>query len=71
MEYIIIVHSAEEGGYWSEAPALPGCFSQGETVEEAIKNMKMAMKSHIKALKQDKQRIPEEYDFIISKVKVA
>ena len=35
MEYTVILHPAEEGGYWAEVPALPGCFSQGETVEEA------------------------------------
>ena len=43
MEYTIIVHKAEEGGYWVEVPALPGCFSQGETIEEAMINIKEAI----------------------------
>lgn len=30
-KYKVILHSAEEGGYWVEVPALPGCYSQGET----------------------------------------
>jgi predicted RNase H-like HicB family nuclease len=34
MEYSILIHKAEEGGFWSEVPALPGCLSQGETVED-------------------------------------
>lgn len=34
MEYTIILHSAEEGGYWAEVPALEGCFSQGETLKK-------------------------------------
>jgi len=33
MEYTVILHPAEEGGYWAEVPALLGCFSQGESVE--------------------------------------
>ena len=36
MEYIVLIHQAEEGGYWVEVPALPGCYSQGKTVEEAL-----------------------------------
>ncbi|HWA82263.1 MAG TPA: type II toxin-antitoxin system HicB family antitoxin [Fimbriimonadaceae bacterium] len=30
----VIVHKAEEGGYWAEVPSLPGCFTQAETLEE-------------------------------------
>jgi predicted RNase H-like HicB family nuclease len=30
----VLVHSAEEGGYWAEVPALPGCFTQAETLDE-------------------------------------
>jgi predicted RNase H-like HicB family nuclease len=47
MEYTVILHSAEEGGYWAEAPALPGCFSQGETVEETLRNIKEAIECHL------------------------
>ncbi len=38
-----IVHKAEEGGYWAEVPSLPGCFSQGETIEELKENIKEAI----------------------------
>ena len=40
IEYTVIVHEAEEGGYWTEVPDLPGAGSQGETVDEAIANTK-------------------------------
>jgi len=40
MEYTVIMHRAEEGGYWAEIPALPGCYSQGETLEEVMENVK-------------------------------
>ena len=38
-----IVHEAEEGGYWAEVPALPGCVTQGETWEEVIENLQEAI----------------------------
>ena len=47
MEYTFIIHVAEEGCYWVEVPALPGCFSQGETIEEALENIKEAVELHI------------------------
>jgi predicted RNase H-like HicB family nuclease len=39
----VVVHEAEEGGYWAEVPALPGCASQGETMEELLKNVREAI----------------------------
>ena len=39
MKMKIIVHDAEEGGYWAEVPAIPGCATQGETFEELLKNL--------------------------------
>jgi len=35
----VIVHEAEEGGYWAEVPAIPGCATQGETFEELLNNL--------------------------------
>jgi predicted RNase H-like HicB family nuclease len=43
MNIKIIVHKAEEGGYWAEVPALPGCVSQGETTEEIRNNIREAI----------------------------
>ena len=39
MKIKVIVHKAEEGGYWAEVPALPGCVSQGETMEALQANI--------------------------------
>jgi len=39
MKLKIVVHEAEEWGYWAEVPALPGCATQGESVEELITNL--------------------------------
>ncbi|WP_204101878.1 MULTISPECIES: type II toxin-antitoxin system HicB family antitoxin [Spirulina sp. CCY15215] len=42
MKIKAIVHEAEEGGYWAEVPALPGCVTEGETWEEVIENLQEA-----------------------------
>jgi predicted RNase H-like HicB family nuclease len=38
-----IIHEAEEGGYWAEVPALPGCVTQGETMDEVTTNLREAI----------------------------
>jgi predicted RNase H-like HicB family nuclease len=43
MQIQAIIHKAEEGGYWAEVPALPGCVSQGETMEEVTRNIREAI----------------------------
>jgi predicted RNase H-like HicB family nuclease len=40
-----IVHPAEEGGFWAEVPALPGCLTQGETLEELECNLREAIET--------------------------
>jgi predicted RNase H-like HicB family nuclease len=39
MKIKVLVHEAEEGGYWAEVPAIPGCATQGETFEELLHNL--------------------------------
>lgn len=58
MKYAVVIHHAEEGGYWAEVPALPGCFAQGDTLEEVIADMQEAIESHIDTLRDDGQSIP-------------
>ena len=43
MKIKALVHQAEEGGYWAEVPALPGCATQGETFEELLRNLQEAV----------------------------
>ncbi|MFN6536582.1 MAG: type II toxin-antitoxin system HicB family antitoxin [Nostoc sp. EkiNYC01] len=43
MKIKAIIHSAEEGGYWAEVPALPGCITEGDTMEEVVANLKDAI----------------------------
>jgi len=39
MKLKVVIHEAEEGGYWAEVPAIPGCTTQGETFEELLQNL--------------------------------
>jgi predicted RNase H-like HicB family nuclease len=43
MKIKVIVHEAQDGGYWAEVPAIPGCATQGETCEELLKNLSKAV----------------------------
>lgn len=70
MEYTVILHPAEEGGYWAEVPALPGCFSQGETVEETLKNFREAIESHLIAFKAEGKQFPKDQTMILSHVEI-
>ena len=53
MEYVIVLEKAKEGGYVVSCPALPGCFSQGETKEEAVANIKEAIECYLESLEKD------------------
>lgn len=39
MKLKVIIHEAEEGGYWAEVPAIAGCMTQGETFDELLQNI--------------------------------
>ncbi|SDX61970.1 Predicted nuclease of the RNAse H fold, HicB family [Allochromatium warmingii] len=39
MKLKVIIHDAEEGGYWAEVPSIPGCATQGETFDELLSNI--------------------------------
>lgn len=45
MKIKVIVHEAEEGGYWAEVPAIPGCATEADTLEELLKNVHEAIEA--------------------------
>ena len=57
---IILQPDTDEGGYTVTVPALPGCITQGDTLEEAIAMAKDAIKLHLEVLAADGEPIPEE-----------
>ena len=56
--YAVVIHEDPEGGYWGEVPALPGCYSQGETVEELTQNIREAIAGVLEVLKEQ-GRVPD------------
>ena len=45
MKLKTVIHKAEEGGYWAEIPAIPGCVTQGDTFEELLQNIYEAVEA--------------------------
>ena len=64
MKIKVVVHEAEEGGFWAEVPAIPGCATQGETMDELLGNLHEAIEGCLSVevaepKAGDKQRIVE------------
>ncbi|MBN1509068.1 MAG: type II toxin-antitoxin system HicB family antitoxin [Sedimentisphaerales bacterium] len=58
MKLKTIIHQAEEGGYWAEIPAIPGCVTQGDTFEELLQNIYEAVEACL-SVDVDEHRIQE------------
>ena len=56
----VIVYPGEDGFWVVECPSLPGCISQGSTKEEAVANIKEAIRGYVAALEEDNLPVPEE-----------
>ena len=52
-KYAVVIHEEPSGGYWAEVPALPGCYSQGETEEELMSNIREAIGAVLEVMKED------------------
>jgi predicted RNase H-like HicB family nuclease len=50
--YTVVVHEDPEGGFWAEAPALPGCDSQGDTIDELKSNIREAIVGVVEVLRE-------------------
>jgi predicted RNase H-like HicB family nuclease len=56
-KYPVVLHAdTEDGGYWIECPSLPGCSSQGDTVEEALEMIKDAIEGHLEIINEDARK---------------
>lgn len=68
----VIIEPEAEGGYSVHVPVLSGCASQGETIEEAVSNIKEAIELYLWSLKDDKLPIPEsDVDVELREVEVS
>jgi len=67
MKIKVVVHKAEEGGYWAEVPSLPGCATQGDTFEELLTNIYEAVEG---CLAVDVQPPQEDHEARIVEIAV-
>jgi predicted RNase H-like HicB family nuclease len=53
MTFKAVIHPEPDGGYWGEVPALTGCYSQGETMEELLANLREAALGCLEVLREE------------------
>jgi predicted RNase H-like HicB family nuclease len=70
LSYSVFYERAPEGGYVASVPALPGCHTQGDTLEEAERNIKEAIALYLESLVADGEPIPEEGPSLQGKVTI-
>ncbi len=64
MGYKVVIEGEAGAGYSVYVPALPGCASQGETIAEAMANIKKAIKLYLWSLEEDRKRLAKPHVFI-------
>ena len=68
--YTVLLEREEDGGYHAFCPALKGCHSQGDTLDEALANIREAIQAYLESLKEEGEPIPVE-DILIKPIEVA
>jgi predicted RNase H-like HicB family nuclease len=56
--YAVVIHEEPEGGFWAEVPALPGCYTQGDSIEELMDNVSEAIAGVLEVLKEQGGQCP-------------
>lgn len=60
MKFNVVIHQAEEGGFWAEVPAIPGCVTQGETFDQLLKNIFEALEGCLSIDVEDVEISPDD-----------
>jgi len=55
----VIIHRAEEGGFWAEVPGFPGCVSEGDTLEQVRSNIREALEGVLMVMQDQPIEVPE------------
>jgi predicted RNase H-like HicB family nuclease len=61
MRQVLIIPDLEDGGYTIEVPSLPGCISEGETIDEALTNIQEAIELYSESLQARGLEVPEDF----------
>ena len=70
-DFKVLLEPDETGGYVVSCPSLPGCYSQGETIEEAMENIKEAIILCLEDMEAEGEKIPDASKALIGTVVVA
>ncbi|MBI3297011.1 MAG: type II toxin-antitoxin system HicB family antitoxin [Elusimicrobia bacterium] len=68
--FTVVFEKADEGGYIARVPALPGCMTQGETLEEAEAMVKDAIHSYCASLKKNREALPRDIEEVVESISV-
>jgi predicted RNase H-like HicB family nuclease len=69
-QFTAVFEKNEDVGYTVTVPSLPGCISEGDTFDEALKNIKEAIVLYLEVMKKDKEKIKDDEEIILAPVKV-
>lgn len=58
-KFTVVIHAEPAGGYWGEVPALPGCYSQAETIDELLSSLREAISGVLEVMQQEGRTLEE------------
>lgn len=70
LRFTVVFEEAEDGGYVARVPSLPGCMTQGETLEEAEKMARDAIRAYCASLRKHREPVPAEIKELVQSVAV-
>ena len=70
MPFTVVIEADEDGGYYAFCPALPGCYSQGETLQETKTNISEAVQCHLESLLKDGTPLPKAREEFVGTIQV-
>ena len=68
--FTVVIEAQGEGGYHVWCPSLSGCHSQGETLEEAKRNITEAIECHVESLLKDGEKLPPETEEFVGSIEI-
>jgi len=68
--FTVVIEADETGGYYAFCPALPGCYSQGETLEETKTNITEAIQCHLEGLLKLGEPLPQEREEFVGTIQI-
>ena len=63
-KFTVVIHKEPTGGFWGEVPALPGCYSQGETTEELLANLKEAIAGTLEVMQEEGRAVEPDVQIL-------